>query len=529
MSPIPLDQTGKAPIAGKASIEGSVLDALTREPVKKASVSLNGRIGLIAITDASGHFAFRQLPAGQYSMFVRDEKYPNTPFDTDQQLTLSVAAEEQKQDVRFLLTPGGSVRGHIVDEDGSPMGCSAMAMQFRDMGMGPTRQQNGFSQSDEKGEYRISNLPRGKYYIEAQCGQSVPLPHAFVRRTALMDVPTLTYAPLFYPGAPDPASAAKVQVSPGADVSGIDFRMLPVRGVTVRGHVSATADRNVQLTLRPRDPVGGPLRMQGARVTQETGEFQIRNVLPGSYELLAFSLDEARSVFAKASVEVGAAPLDPIDLTLAAAPALSGTMTFEGDAKTPMNSLHIAMIPLESRPMMGRQPQAEIQGDGTFAINSIMPGHWRLNVNGAPGYVKSVRQGDQEVTPWDFETGTSAVQLKVVVSTKFAQVEATLATPAAAGEPVSAMLWAASGDPNFVQNIGVTAQGPATISVPPGKYYACALAAAQPWMLIQNRALRKGLESHCTTVDVPEAGKASVQLPLVSASDLKQLLEKIEE
>jgi hypothetical protein len=31
---------------GKASVEGTVLDAVTREPVKKASVMLNGRVGL---------------------------------------------------------------------------------------------------------------------------------------------------------------------------------------------------------------------------------------------------------------------------------------------------------------------------------------------------------------------------------------------------------------------------------------------------------------------------------------------------
>src|SRR6266699_938074 len=61
---------------GKASIEGSVLDAITHEPVKKATVALNGRMGLFAVTDASGHFAFRQLPAGQYNLFANSEKYP---------------------------------------------------------------------------------------------------------------------------------------------------------------------------------------------------------------------------------------------------------------------------------------------------------------------------------------------------------------------------------------------------------------------------------------------------------------------
>ena len=169
-----------------------------------------------------------------------------------------------------------------------------------------------------------------------------------------------------------------------------------------------------------------------------------------------------------------------------------------------------------------------MQSDGTFILISVLPGHWRLNVNGAPGYVKSVTQGDQEVSPWDLEIGSSAVQLKVVVGTKYARVEAGLLAPAAGSGPISAILWPASGDPGFHQNFEMISQRPSMISVPPGRYYACAFASSQGWMLMQNGALLKALESRCETVDAPEEGSARVQVPLIPAADLKQLLEKIE-
>jgi len=396
--------------------------------------------------------------------------------------------------------------------------------------MGRNTQRNASSQSDDKGEYRLSNLPRGKYYIEAQCMQNVALPHAFVRRTSLMDVPTLTYAPLFYPGAADPASAAKVEVSPGADVSGIDFRMAPARGITIRGHISSpAADRNVQVMLMPRDHTRGDWLRRGAPVNQSTGEFQIRNVLPGSYELVAFTFGGGTSYYASASVEVAAAPLDPIDLTLAAAAAVSGSISVEGDTKIPMNSLRLVMNPLESGPMMSGPPQVEVQSDGTFTVNSVLPGHWRLIFGIPGGYVKSVQQGDQDVTPWDFEIGSSPVQLKIVVGTKFAQIDAALAAGPAGTEPASALIWSANGDPQFQQNIGLNQQGRSRISVPPGKYHACAFAGVQPGMLMQNRALRKAVESHCETVEASEEGVTQVQLPLIPAADLKQLLDKIDE
>jgi hypothetical protein len=522
---------------GKASVEGSVLDAVTSEPVKKATVMLNG-IGLNAVTDASGHFAFRQLPAGQYTILVHSERYPQSqgPLDADQPLTILLAAEEQKRDIRLSLTPGASVRGHIVDEDGSPMrGCNVTAMTFRDTGTGRTLQQLGFTQSDDKGEYRITHLPRGKYYIQARCYQTVPLPHAFLRRTSTMDVPALAYAPQFYAGAADTVGAAKVEASPGADLSGIDFQMAPARGVTVRGRVGSMPDRNIQLTLAPQDPVGREWRSQAARLNVSTGEFQIPNVLPGSYELVATAVAEGRSYFGKVSVEVGTTPPEPIVLPFAAAPAVTGSISIEGDtanppANTPSNNVHVTMNPLEGRMMVGPQPQAEVQNDGTFLFTSVMPGRWRVFVNGVPrqSYVKSVKLGDREVSPWDFEIGSSAVQLKVVVGTKYTPVDVLLAA-AAGSEPISAILWPAGGDPGFQQNIGLISQSPRTISVPPGRYYACAFALAQRGMLMQSGALRKALESRCEKVDAPEGGSARVQVPLIPAADLKQLLEKIDE
>ena len=525
---------GPAPVTqdqpGKASIEGSVLDAITHEPIKKATVALNGRVGLFAVTDAAGHFAFRQLPAGQYNISANSEKYPPVQgiSGSDQQLNVSISAEEQKQDVNFALIPGGSVRGRVLDEDGNPMArCNVTTLQFRETEMGRNLQRSRFSLSDDMGEYRISNVPRGKYYVEARCVQSIPLPHAFVRRTSLMDVPTLTYAPLFYPGAADPAGAAKVEMAPGADVSGIDFRMAPARGITVRGHVGAKGDRNVQVTLIQKNP-GGTENRRGAGVNPSTGEFQIRNVLPGSYELFAFSVGDGRSYFAKSSAEVGAAPLDPIDLILAAGPTISGSVTMEGDVSVPINNIHVSMNPLGDQSMIPPQ-QTEVQNDGTFALNSLLPGHWRLNVYGPAAYVKSIQRGDQDVPPWDIEIGSSPVQMKVVLGTKFAQLEVAPAAGPTGTDPISAIIFPAGGDPQYQQNIGLNSQGPVKIRVPPGKYRACAFAGAQAWALMQDRALRKALESHCETVEASEEATAHVQLPVIPASDLKQLLDKIEE
>jgi hypothetical protein len=525
----PADQTGKA------SIEGNLLDAVTNEPIKKASIMLNGRISLTAITDATGHFAFRLLPPGKYMIQAHSERYPapQQGFEVEQQLNISLATDEQKRDVGLTLIPGASVRGHIVDDEGNPMPrCTVTPMRFHETDMGRTLDGFGSAQSDDHGEYRISNVSRGKYFIMARCFQSIQLPHAFIRRGSTADVPVLTYQPQFYPGVPDPTGASRVEASPNANIAGIDFRMSPATGVTVRGHVGpATPDRPLQIALQPKDPMRRQWQGQGPRFNPSTGEFQIPNVVPGSYELMATGSGESNTYFAKVPVEVGTAPLEPIEVALAPAPAISGTISIEGDVKVPMNNLRVMVQPSDRQPIMRPPPPAEVQSDGTFTLNSVVPGHWRLVVNGAPGYLKSVTRGDQEVSPIDLEIGAAAAgPLKIVMSTKFAQIDATVSTPTSGVEQLFAIFWPANGDPTFRQNLALDPQGRTTLrNIPPGRYFGCAVAVAQPWALMGNRALLKALESPCEALDIVEGDHASVQLRFVSAQDLKRLVEKLDE
>jgi Carboxypeptidase regulatory-like domain len=518
---------------GTASIAGAVVDALTHQPVNKASVMLSGRIGLNAVTDASGHFAFRQLPAGQYMVQAQSEGYPVGRLGSDltRQVSITLAADEQKRDVEIYLTPGASLRGRIVDEEGNPMPqCSVAPMQYTDTDRGNTlNNAGGFAQSDDKGEYRITNIPAGKYYVMARCPQTIPLPHAFIRRSSAPDVPMLAYTPLFYPGAADPSGAARVEAQPGATLAAIDFRMTPATGVTVRGRARPFAfDRNFQIMLQPKGPMRR-FQQAGARINPSTGEFKIVNVQPGSYELLGVGASEGQSYFARVPIEVGSTSPEPIEVLLSPGPQITGTLAIEGDTKAPVNTMRVMLNPLEDQYLGGPPPQGEVKSDGSFTLSSVVPGRWRVQVNGVPGYVKSVALGEQEVSGSEVEIGISGARMKIVIGTKFAQFEGTVsALPAGAG-PMFGFLWAAAGDSSFQQNFGVDPQGHAALSVPPGRYYVCAIAAAQPWMVMQNRALRKAMESRCEAVDISEGGHQKIQISLMSFEELKRMIDNLEQ
>ena len=187
-----------------------------------------------------------------------------------------------------------------------------------------------------------------------------------------------------------------------------------------------------------------------------------------------------------------------------------------------MDKLAVVLTPLEG-PMFGPPPRAQLESDRTFNL-SVPPGRWKLRIQGAPGYIKSVTLSDQVVSPDNLETGAAPADLRIVIGTKTAQIDAFL--PSSTGS-ASAMFWGLSPGSDFQQGFA-SGQTHLTLSVPPGRYAACAVEIAQPWMLLQDRPLRKTLESQCATVEVAEGGSASVQLPLISSDDLKRLQESLD-
>ena len=156
-----------------------------------------------------------------------------------------------------------------------------------------------------------------------------------------------------------------------------------------------------------------------------------------------------------------------------------------------------------------------------------MPGHWQLSVDGAT-YLKSVTRGDQQISANDLEIGASAVSLKIVLGTKFGQIDVTGSDPGSRVERVFAFLWSA-GDSRFQRAVSFDRQPQQLTDLPPGKYYGCAFATAQPGFLLNDYALHKALESHCPTVDLDEGEHASLQMPLISSAELEQLIDKLEQ
>jgi len=448
------DQTG--------AISGTVVDAVTRQPVKRAMVQLvyqgNSNASAPASTDSAGAFSVQGLAEGKWWVVA---SHPNYPSAGGRQGKFVEVKAGDTASIALDLEPGGVVTGRVLDEDGDPLtGCFVAASA-------PTHppQQRGGSNSGDNGEYRIHNLPAGKYILSAQCFQPVFTPRPL--SSGPDPPPSRAYPEQFYSLASSAQSAQMVEVAAGAEKPGMDFRMRPEPVTQVRGSFAPSGVdwRGLNVELIPAME-SSELRFRGANIDRQKGTFEFAAVFPGSYYLIAYTNGESeKQVGAFQRVEVKDQPVETV-VQLTRGIDVNGTLSVESsnsDHPVALNQFRVSLNPELPVPY-GVLP-AEVNEDGSFTIKSVIPARWRVMVFGAPGFMKSAWLGTADVTHSAFEISAGSEPLRIVMSTKMATI-----TGAA---PAGAIVYAASDDPQggWTTSSAADATGHYTFnSVAPGKY-----------------------------------------------------------
>ena len=449
------DQTGR--------IEGVVLDALSHQPLKKAAVSINF-MGVPhpnqnagpqkTTTDANGSFTFNSLYAGQYQVMVMHQNYPQ-PHNGAARKTVQVSAGDTATSVIMELIPGASVAGRVVDEDGDPLpGCIIQPHPAGNFNEGLPMMR--IPRDGDEGTYRLYGIPPGKYIITAQCSASVFQPRPLSEGPD--PPPSAAYPIQFYPAARDAKSAQIVELLPGTEKSGVDFQMRPVPVTSIHGTLATGSaewrgrnDLQVQLVPLGRRASGSFGLDAGAQINAKDGSFELRQVFPGSYRLVAFSQDfSARTGPTDASNRIGAVMRvdvadKPIDLSIQLHRAMDvpGTIEIErSNSSTEIMPNQIG-IQLTSESQFGPSPAfTEVHEDGTFTIKSVLPGEWRIQLVAPAAFLKSARLGGDNVTNGLLDlTSGSAAPLHIVVSANTATIRGTA--------PAGLVVFALSFDEDF--------------------------------------------------------------------------------
>jgi protocatechuate 3,4-dioxygenase beta subunit len=525
----------------KCVIEGTVVNAVTGEALKKARLSLrplgaqNGVPGVPygANTDGAGHFLIDDVDPGRYSFSASRNGYVSQQYsptgNTRQGTTLTLANGQKMKDLVFKLTPQGVISGRILDEDGEPM--SNVTVQCMVFGYQRGKKQlmnRNASNTDDRGEFRIHGLSPGKYILSATYQSPDMFMGVADRISPAAPASEEGYATTFYPNTTNADNASQLNVTAGAQITGLNMTLARVPTVRVKGHVNGTfanpARRNVMVMLMPRDNTGFMMPRAMARVLDAQGNFQLRGVAPGSYTLRADFNNDNMRLSGRLPLEVGNSNIEGIELSLSPPGELKGKLVVEENGDLAGTRLNIQLQPKLNGAMMNSS-RAQVQDDLTFQINNVGLDPYDIVVSNLPDsfYLKSVRLGQQDVTETgvDFSQGVSAGEMTVTINPNGGEIDGTAQNDkgeVAASATVTLVPDEEHRGLSWLYKTGNTDQnGHFTMKgLRPGKYTVYAWEDIEPGAY-QDPDFVKPHESSGEKVTISEGANSTVQLKVVPA------------
>jgi hypothetical protein len=526
----------------KCTIGGTVIDAVSEQPLKGADVRLRGIPGasapasqpasqsMSASTDASGRFVFEGLSAGRYLLLASHDGYVNNNRDYPglRGKWLLLAPGQHINDIIIRLLPDGAIAGHITNEAGKPLrGVSVQAMkssyprgrrEFHDVARAAT---------NDAGEYRITDLAPGKYYIRAK-------PPGSLKAKPGSDK---AYVPIYYPAANDPSRSVALVLRAGEELAGIDMNLVPVHAVHIRGRVmnartsSPSKEAEVTLLSDQGETIFSPGEIFSAGA-QATFEFQ--GVPPGSYVLVAqqpSNSQERKTMWGRTAIEVKDTNLEHADVVVSPGVDVSGRIRVEGktaaDPNKDLSNLVGILEPQEASSLAGLTPDidnASVKPDGTFIFREVPEGSYRINFFPVPSgsYLKSSGAADVLETGITVSRGHSPPALELVLSPGAGRIDGTVGSDEQSVPGASVVLvpdGKGRGQPNYYRQAVTDQLGRfAMRNIVPGDYTLFAWEQIDRGAYFDPEFLGQ-YEDRGKAVHVEEGGHLSVHLEVIPAAE----------
>lgn len=457
LAPAGVPQTAQQPLPpGTAALEGIVTAFGGSDPVpgaivemRKSECSRTGGESMTTTSGPDGKFSFKQVRAGSWCIGAAKAGGVFSPVEYRQRgykargMALPVSDNQRIQDIRLAMPRTGSISGRVLDTDGEPMGhARVQAMEAFYQGGERRLYTLNVVQTNDQGEFSLSWLPPGEYYVSAVPEDpsrqnvmfSVSPPGIGGHRSDAMP-PVVSkknlpdgsfteevYVPVYYGGGSDPKRAQKIDVAPGSamtvDLSfaGARVQAFHIRGRAVNGATGQPAEGS-QIRLYPKEWTATAVVPYG-RVAKD-GTFDIGGIAPGSYTLYAsgstrdpnsqapaltglqgaqlqqlilqgVNLAGAIPLAARLPVEMSSRSLDNVSLTLLPGGTLGGEFVFEGSLSSTLtaqqkSSFRVNLVRQPDIPgatlggaSTGNLPPSGV--DSTFRLQSIFPGEFTVMV-----------------------------------------------------------------------------------------------------------------------------------------------------
>lgn len=492
------------PIQGVASgkVSGQVLSD-GGHPIRGAQVYLHGTgpetqgVSRYGITNREGRFSFRKIAPGSYALRAMQRGYFSMQQeDGTDYVKVTVSEGQEIKDLDLRLARGGAITGRLTDEDGEPLVGSRIRV-LRKNSNGDAYDITGV-ETDDRGVYRAFGLQEGDYLLFASI-QSMEEGHT-------------SNSAMYYPGVRSQKEAEAIHVSPGDEVSDINFDVKEAKGLTVSGRVinamngSGIADAVVRL-------YGNNVSLSVE--TDEEGKYEFSGLSAGPLTIQA-EIPQQSFLPSHRSLKLDGANLLNQDLLLEVGGEIRGKLVLEGGRKleNPQGIAVQARIladPPEDRFERGRLSivssfsaasdvfarlvedytfvqSGNVKPDGSFAIRGLRSGRVRLVAlpSSSRYYLKQIQLGTKTIgnAPLPLAPGEIREDVSIVLSDDVGAVRGTLQSAAANGGRYSVTLLPADrgkwSDPSAYRQTVVMAGGQSQMpfsipDVPVGQYYVLAL------------------------------------------------------
>jgi Carboxypeptidase regulatory-like domain len=394
----------QASAPARATLSGIVTKDPGSEPVKKALIELiaesqSGGGNYTAVTGVDGSFRVENILPGRYRMFVERTGYREIDKHRprNEGRVLALAAGQEMKDLVIRLQAAAAIAGRVTDEDGDPMAEAQVTVLRRTFVAGRSQwEQAGAAHTNDLGEYRIPSLAAASYFVSVtpppdfrsliEASSDAP---AEMRRNvvAALEKVANAYQTTYYPGTRDRAQAAPIQLHAGDDFPA-NFSLTPSPSLTIRGSVvNLPAGSTATIMLQSRD---FSVVLNGAEMRKD-GSFEIRDVAPGAYTILATADNAAVPMVARQALQITSANVEGLRLAPQPGGLIRGRLRMEavGAARLDPSQMFLLLRSADSdddalsafAAEEGFSTLAHVNTDGSFEWKNVPAGHYSVQIS----------------------------------------------------------------------------------------------------------------------------------------------------
>src|SRR5262245_57306975 len=386
-SQVKVTRLGTASVSGQVLLNGAPLGDVTVVLRPERPTSTEEAKGIEAKSDEDGNFRITGVAARNYYISVLTPGFVMTGVGASslRGKTLTIAAGEKLENISIELRREGVITGRVTDSNGDPVIREWIDLiKLGDDGKPQPSPFNhpGPKMTDERGVYRITGLPEGRYLVSVGVSPE--------ESGARLQYRTSSYPKTFYPGVTDQSQAKAVEVKEGfenadVDISGVVAKKAyEISGRVVHADTGEPAEGVMVFygaMSKDRGVISG-WRLSKERSNAE-GEFQIKGVAPGKYAVYARTLPKSELFSDPVFYEITDGGVQGVELRIHRGGSISGSVVIEGSndvARAKLSQLQIIGHQRLERPYIPLGDPTGLNADGSFRIEGLQSGKINLSL-----------------------------------------------------------------------------------------------------------------------------------------------------